>query len=330
MNFQALPKIELHLHLDCSLSYNVVHTINPAISLEAFQRDFIAPPRCTNLVDFLTRASHAVALMQTTEQLRLVTLDLFEQLRSDTHYYVEIRFAPFLHTDKGLDVEQIVATVNEATEQGCQETGIEARLILCTLRHYSTEQSLQTAQLVERFQGTRVAALDIAGDEAGFPITAHIPAFNFAIEHGLARTAHSGEASGPQSVWETLKHFQPARIGHGARSSEDPALLAHLKQEKIHLELCPSSNLQTNMYATYADHPINQLYHDGLSLGINTDSRTITNLSLTQEYERLHTTFGWDKQQFLDCNLNALQASFLPDMLKQQIAEQLRTGYAEA
>ncbi|GAC1370692.1 MAG: adenosine deaminase [Ktedonobacteraceae bacterium] len=327
MDFQALPKVELHLHLDCSLSYEAVRTIDPTITLQEYQHDFIAPARCTNLVDFLTRAPHATALMQTPEQLRLVTFDVFEQLQRDNLLYAEIRFAPFLHTEKGLTIEQVVAAVNEATEQASKETGVEARLILCTLRHYSAEQSLQTAQLVKRFQGTRVAALDIAGDEAGFPIEAHIPAFRFAIKHGLPRTAHAGEASGPQSVWETLRYFQPTRIGHGARSSEDPALLAHLKQERIHLELCPSSNLQTNMYETYANHPINRLYDDGLSLGVNTDTRTITNVTLAQEYERLHVAFGWDKEQFLACNLNALHASFLPESMKQQIEKRLRAGY---
>lgn len=129
MDFRLFPKVELHLHLDCSLSYDVVHRINPAITAEAFRRDFIAPAKCTNLVDFLTRAPHAIALMQTEEQLRLVVADVFAQFQRDSMLYAEIRFAPLLHTDRGLSPEQVVEIVEGATAHACESTGIEARLI---------------------------------------------------------------------------------------------------------------------------------------------------------------------------------------------------------
>ena len=318
MDFRLFPKVELHLHLDCSLSYNVVHRINPAITEEAYMRDFIAPAKCTNLADFLTRAPHAIALMQTEEQLRLVVADLFEQFQRDSMLYAEIRFAPFLHTDSGLSPEQVVEIVEGATAQACAATGIEARLILCTLRHFSAEQSLQTVRLVERFRGTHVAALDLAGDEAGFPVAPHVPAYHYAADHNLARTAHAGEASGPQSVWETLRLLHPSRIGHGVRSIEDSALIEHLRKEHIHLEVCPTSNLQTNMYDTFSDHPINRLYELGIPLSVNTDTRTITNITLTGEYEKLHQFFNWGKDHFLHCNMQALRAAFLPENVRQR------------
>lgn len=327
VDFRLYPKVELHLHLDCSLSYDVVRKINPAISEEMYRHDFIAPAKCTNLVDFLTRAPHAIALMQTEEQLRLVVADVFEQLRRDNLLYAEIRFAPFLHTDKELSPEQVVEIVEAATARASASTGIEARLILCTLRHYSAEQSLETVKLVERFRGTHVAALDLAGDEAGYPLTAHIPAYQYAAERNLSRTAHAGEASGPESVWETLRLLHPLRIGHGVRSSEDLALIEHLKKERIHLEVCPTSNLQTNMYDTYADHPINTLYEAGISVGVNTDTRTITAITLTEEYEKLHQVFGWEKQDFLRCNLEAIRASFLSASRKQELSAQLQEAY---
>ncbi len=329
MDFKSLPKIELHLHLDCSLSYSVVQALAPSITREEFQRNFIAPAKCTNLADFLTRAPKSIALMQTAEQLRLITFDVFEQLKRDNVLYAELRFAPLLHTEKGLSGEQVVEAVNEATVRASQATGVEARLILCTLRHFSAEQSLHTVQLVERFQGTAVAALDIAGDEAGFPVDAHIPAFQYAIERSIPRTAHTGEASGPQSVWKTLKYLCPSRLGHGVRSIEDPALIDLLRNKHIHLEVCPTSNIQTNIYDTYADHPIGRLYGLGLSLGVNTDARTITNITLTQEYEQLHRFFGWDAEHFLKCNLYALHASFLPEAVKQGLERRLREGYVK-
>ena len=220
-----LRKVELHLHLDCSLSYAAVSHLAPEITRAQYDAEFVAPAQCASLADFLTRAPRGFQLMQTEDALRIVTEDLFEQLAADNVLYAELRFAPLLHTYQGLTPEAIVAAVDRATEQCIRATGIEARLILCTLRHFNTEQSLQTVQLVHQFVGTRVAAFDIAGDEAGFPIAPHIPAYRYAIDHGLHRTAHAGEARGADSVWETLEHFKPTRIGHGVRSIEDPALI---------------------------------------------------------------------------------------------------------
>jgi adenosine deaminase len=205
--------------------------------------------------------------------------------------------------------------------------GIEARIILATLRHFSEAQSLETVRLVEKFRGTHVAAFDIAGDEAGYPLDAHLAAFRFAIEHGIPATAHAGEAAGPSSVWETLRLLQPARIGHGIRSIEDEPLMAHLAATGVHLEVCPTSNVQTDVVAAYSDHPVDRLYRQGLSLGINTDTRTVTDVTLTQEYKRLHATFGWGAHEFLAVNLNALAAAFVEPSMKQALEQRLREQY---
>ncbi len=327
MSGLVYPKVELHLHMDCSLSYEAVHALDPSVTWESYRSDFVAPAKCYNLADFLTRTPRSRALMQTPDQLRLVVNDVFQQLQQDNVYYAELRFAPFQHTDKGLTLFEVVAIVESAVEQASHATNLEAGLILCTLRHYTPEQSMQTAHLVEQFRGTRVVGLDLAGDEAGYPLDAHIPAFRYAREHGLACTAHAGEASGPESVRETLKYLQPTRIGHGVRSSEDSSLLDILRAEHIHLEVCPSSNIQTNMYDTFADHPIDQLYKAGISLGVNTDTRTITPITLTQEYDQLQHFFRWSKRDFLQCNLFALQAAFLSDEKKQVLEQRLRNAY---
>ena len=318
-----MPKVELHLHLDCSLSYDVVSRLAPSISRQEFDEKFVAPPLCSSLADFLTRAPRGFQLMQTEESLRLVTEDLFEQLRRDNVLYAEIRFAPLLHVAGGLTPEAVVAIVDRATEQCIQATGIEARLILCTLRHFDREQSLLTAQLVEQFKGSRVVALDIAGDEAGYSIDPHIPAFHYALDHGLYRTAHAGEARGADSVWETLRAFQPTRIGHGVRSIEDASLIDHLRHHHIHLEVCPTSNVQTRTSSSYAEHAIDKLYRAGVSVGINTDTRTITNVTLEQEYESLREHFAWTAHEFLVCNQNALHAAFIEEPLRAHLLTQL-------
>lgn len=329
MDIAALPKIELHLHLDCSLSYKVVRQIDPSISIEDYTANFVGPPKCTDLADFLTRAINGVRLMQTLAQLRLVTLDLFEQLKADRVIYAEIRFAPHLHTEKGLKPEEVVSEVNEAVGEGIAQTGVEARLILCTLRHYTEAQSMEVVRLVEQFKETHVVGFDIAADEAGFPIDAHQKAFDYAHSKGLHVTAHAGEAKGAESVWETLEHFRPSRIGHGVRSVEDPLLLQHLRNAGIHLEVCPTSNVQTNIVRGIADHPADQIYRHGISMSINTDARTISDTTLTNEYSLLKQHFGWEKVQFLKCNLEAIDHAFIPRSLKMDLKKVMIDGFEQ-
>lgn len=323
----ALPKVELHHHLDCSLSYEVVRQIDPTVTYEAWRRDFIAPAKCTDLADYISRAIKAVNLMQTEAQLRLVTLDVIRQLKRDNVIYAEIRFAPLLHVQNGLTPAQVVKAVNEAVTEGMQETGIEVGVILCTLRHYSAGQSMQTVQLAEQFKGTHIVGFDIAADEAGYPITNHIAAFNYAHEKGIPCTAHAGEAKGAPSVWETLHHFKPSRIGHGVRSAEDESLMRHLKKEGIHLEVCITSNIQTAIYDKLENHAVNKIYASGVSMSINTDARTISDVTLPSEYALLEKVFGWKRDRFLHCNLEAIDHAFTSEATKEKIRQQLRAAY---
>lgn len=319
MDISKLPKIELHLHLDCSLSFDLVQQLQPGITYAEYRDAFVAPAKCTDLVDYIARADKAIGLMQTGNALRMTVQDLFRQLKADHVIYAEIRFAPLLHTEKGLSPVEIVRIVDQATREGIRETGVQGGLILCTLRHFSEAQSLETVRLVQQFKNTCVVGFDIASDEAGFPIDNHVAAFQFAHAHQLNCTAHAGEARGPESVWETLRFFKPSRIGHGVRSTEDPELIRFLKQENIHLEVCPTSNIQTNVYDDISDHVVDTLYRAGVSISINTDGRTISNITLTEEYQTLHRVFGWGKEHFRTCNLEAIAHAFAPDALKAEL-----------
>jgi adenosine deaminase len=330
MDLRRIPKVELHLHLDCSLSYRAVSRLAPGVSPEEYARDYVAPAGCTNLADFLSRAPKGFQLMQSEQALQLVVEDLFEQLAEDGVVYAEVRFAPLLHTGQGLTPEQVVAVVERAVEGQSCATGIEAGAILCTLRHFNEAQSLQTAKLVEAFRGSRVVALDIAGDEAGFPLDAHLAAYRHAREQGLFRTAHAGEACGPESVWQTLRLLDPQRIGHGTRSYEDPRLVEHLCRTGIHLELCPSSNVQIiPSIANWENHPIDRLYKAGVSLSVSTDTRMLTPATLRGEYEGLRRTFGWDEEDFLRVNLMGLESAFLGDKVKARIRARLSPSGAQ-
>ena len=283
MNFIEIPKVELHIHLDCSLSFDVVKKINPNITKPQFIDQFIGI-KCNSLKDYIKCADRAVELMQTKKELELVTSDLFKQLKEDNVIYAEIRFAPLLHLDKGLSSHEVVKIISQITKKESSKTGIDAGLILCTLRHYSEQQSMETVNLANDFKGSNVIGFDLAADEGGYPIKNHIKAFKFANDNNINGTAHAGEALGPESINETLDQLKPKRIGHGVRSFEDSGLIERLKQENIHLEICPTSNIVTKVYKDYLSHPIDELYKKGLSISISSDGRTISDTNLNKEY----------------------------------------------
>ena len=329
MNYKDFPKVELHLHLDCSLSFKALRQLSPSATLEEYEREYVLPHKCADLVDYVNRANKGAALMQTREQLQLVTQDLYDQLAEDNVVYAEIRFAPHLHLEGGMTPEEVVECVVKAADDAIKRTGIEGGVILCTLRHYSEERSLEVADLVRKFKATRVVGLDIAADEKGHPVDNHIKAFRHAKKHHINCTAHAGEARGPESVWETLSAFAPARIGHGVRSVEDKTLLDHLKDRRIHLEICPTSNVQTNVYDRLEDHRLDEIYRYGVSMSINTDARAISGTTLAGEYEKLNLLFGWRLEHFKRCNLEAIAHAFASDDVKDRVRKLLEQAYSK-
>jgi adenosine deaminase len=323
-----LPKVELHLHLDCSLSFDVVSKLRPEITREGYNRDFIAPPKCDNLADFLKRASSGIELMQTEYELESVVEDLFDQLKKENVILAEIRFAPLLHYEKGLTAESVVEIVTNRIKQCSEKFGIRAGIILCTLRHFNEFQSIQTVKLVEKYLwNLPIIGFDLAADEAGFPIDAHRKAFQYAIDRGIPRTAHAGEANGAQSIRETLNNFNPSRIGHGVRCIEDEELVDEIVNNDIHLEICPTCNIQTDVFNSIEDHPVDYLHKRGVSVGINTDARTLVNISLTEEYQKLINTFNWGLEELKQCNLNSIVHSFLNNIDKKKLSSYIEKSY---
>jgi adenosine deaminase len=328
MDLRALPKVELHLHVDTSLSFVGASELDPSVTQAIYDRDFKGPLECRDLADFLSHVPPILNLLQTERGLQVMIEDMFRQMAADGMVYAELRFAPLQHLRGGLTPRDVVRIVEAATQWAVKDSGIESRLILCSLRHYSAEQSMETVQLVNEFRGSFVVGFDLAGDEAGHPLATHLEAFRYAEAHGLPITSHAGEACGAESVWETLEAIHPPRIGHGVRAIEDPALIQRLKQDHIHLEMCPTCNVQLNVFPSYAAHPIDRLYREGLSLGISTDNRTLTPITMTGEYERLATTFGWGKVEFMQCALNALEAAFVEEPVKERLRREIVARYA--
>jgi adenosine deaminase len=327
MNFSSLPKVELHLHLDCTLSFRTLRKLKPGATLEDYEANYRIPAKCASLKEYIEKADRGLHLMQTPQNIQAVVDDLFYQLKEDNVLYAELRYAPHLHLDKGLTPRQVVEVVNDAMQEGIRRYGVEVRVILCTLRHYDAERSMEVAGLVKDFKGSLVTGMDIAGPEQGFDIQNHVAAFSQVREAGICCTAHAGESRGPESVWETLKELKPLRVGHGVRSADDKDLMKHLSQEDIHLEVCPTSNVQTNVYPTLEDHRIMDLLAHDVSLSINTDARSISGSTLASEYAKLNKLFGWKKEDFLRANLEAVRHAFVDDETKARLRDKLVAAY---
>lgn len=322
-----LPKVELHLHIDCSVPWSALARLAPTFPRADFERQFVAPERCQSLKQYLDAIAPSCALLQTAEALRIATEELIAELSKDGVIYAELRFAPHTHLAAGLTMDQVLEAVTEGVQSGSALYGTKIGLILCALRDYPAEANIPVIDLAHRWKDRGVVGVDIAGDEAGHALAPNYPTFQRAHDLGLNVTAHAGEAAGAQSVLETLIHLNPKRIGHGVRSIEDDAVIGLLKDRDIHLEVCPSSNIQVGVFASHASHPIDALSRRGVSLGINTDARTVAPISLSLEYDRLAHHFGWGAGEFLAHNLEAARHSFQPESVRKQIANDLIAGW---
>ena len=331
MDIRSLPKIELHSHLDCALGFDAVHAIDHRISRDEYETRFVAPRQTESLAEYLTYTFNYRGILQSEGALRIAVQDVFAQMQQENVIYGELRFAPLVHTAGDLDPEEVVRTVAEETVTQIAMTGIEASVILCTLRDFTAAQSMRTAELVREFaRTTPVAAFDIAGDEIAHPLERHLRAFHSVRAAGLGITVHAGEAAGPESVREALDHTGTRRIGHGVRSIEDASLVERIIQDRIHLEICPICNVQTHAVASMEDHPVDRLHRLGVSVGISTDTRGVTASSLTEEYETLQRVFGWTLEDFGRMNRNALAVAFVEDEVRETLAALLDEAYPAA
>ena len=327
MKFKNLPKIELHIHLDCSLSYETVKRLRPDTTIDDFNNNFKASKSCSSLKQYIKCADNAISLMQSKESLELVMEDFFNQLIEDNVIYCEIRFAPLLHTEEGLNSREVLNIICNSMNILSKESGVITGLILCTLRHYSKEQSMETVKLVEEFKGKGVLGFDIAADEASYPLDNHIDAFKYAVQNDINCTAHAGEAKGPESIWETIDKLKVKRIGHGVKCIKDPKLVKVLSENNYHLEVCVSSNIKTKTFNKIEDHPISQINKSSISMSINTDGRTISDTDLTNEYELISKKFGWSIDEFKKCNLEAIKHAFISDEIKTLLTHKINKKY---
>lgn len=304
---------DLHLHLDGSLSADAVRKLAEMQNMElpssdqALKQQLQVDSDCQSLTDYLKCFDYALTFLQTEPAIEESVYLLLQECKQLGLAYVEVRFAPQLHLQKGLSQRQVV----EAAIRGKNRSSLPSGLILCCMRGtVSKDNNLETVRLASEYLERGVCAVDIAGDEAHYPLELYTEELTLAKELSIPLTIHAGEADGPKSVWKALS-FGAKRIGHGVRSIEDPALMQELAARGVVLELCPTSNLNTKVFEQIEDYPLRQFMEAGVKITINSDNMMVSDTDAIREMKLLEKTFGLTEEE-IDCiKQNGKQAAFL-------------------
>jgi adenosine deaminase len=332
--FERLPKTDLHVHLDGSLRIETILELaeEQGVKLPSDTREgLLAAMNCGvrtgSLVEYLKAFDVTLRVLQTEESLFRVAYELCEDASKENVRYMEVRYAPMLHTQKGLRLTTVVEAVLSGIARAREELGIHAKVIICGIRNISPESSLEMARLAVAYKNRGVVGFDLAGAEYDHPPKHHRDAFELIRKNNINCTIHAGEAFGPESIAQAIHVCGAHRIGHGCRLWENGDLLAYVNDHRIPLECCPSSNVQTGAVPELARHPI-KLYQDlGVRITVNTDNRLVTDTSVSRELYLCYTQLGMSLADIKHVILNGFKAAFLPFHQRQdyvrRIAEEL-------
>ncbi len=345
------PKVLLHDHLDggvrpqtvLEIASEVGHEL-PAGDAASLQAWFEESADSGSLERYLETFQHTVAVMQRAEDLRRVARECVEDLAADGVVYAEVRYAPEQHLQGGLSLQEVVDAVREGFAEGtkaAEDTGrtIVVRQLLTAMRHQARSREIAELTTANRDRG--VAGFDIAGAEAGYPPTRHLDAFEYLQRENAHFTIHAGEAFGLRSIWQALQWCGADRLGHGVRIIDDITvgdggdvqlgrLAAYVRDKRIPLEMCPTSNVQTGAAASIAEHPIGLLTRLRFRVTVNTDNRLMSGTSMSREMQQLVDAFGYTASDLRWFTVNAMKSAFLPfDERLAIIEEQIKPVYAE-
>ncbi len=341
------PKALLHDHLDGGLRPATIIELAAQAGHALPSRDpvelgqwFVEAADSGSLERYLETFAHTVAVMQTPEALTRVAAECALDLARDGVVYAEVRYAPEQHLTGGLSLPQVVEAVQAGLDAGMsaaagEGTPIRVGTLLTAMRHKA--RSMEIAELAIAYRDQGVVGFDIAGAEAGYPPTRHLDAFEFLKRENFHFTIHAGEAFGLPSIWQALQWCGADRLGHGVRIVDDIApdgslgrLAAYVRDKRIPLELCPSSNVQTGAAASIARHPIKLLRDLRFRVTVNTDNRLMSGTSMSREMALLCDAFGWGWSELQWFTINAMKSSFIPfDERLTIINEVIKPAYAK-
>ena len=355
-DLRRAPKVLLHDHLDGGLRPASVvdlalengYTALPTTDVDELGRWFVEAASSGSLEDYLETFAHTVGVMQTAGALQRVAAECAEDLAADGVVYAEVRYAPELHVTGGLTLEEVVRAVNEGFREGERRAAaaghqIRVGALLTAMRHAA--RSMEIAELAVEHRDDGVAGFDIAGAEAGYPPTRHLDAFEYLQRENAHFTIHAGEGFGLPSIWQAIQWCGADRLGHGVRIIDDieaadgvrtdpdqvrlGRLAAYVRDKRIPLEMCPTSNVMTGAAKSIAEHPIGLLRRLYFRVTINTDNRLMSGTSMTREFAQLAEAFGYGWSDFQWFTVNAMKSAFVPfDERLALINDVIKPGYA--
>ncbi len=317
--FLAMPKTDLHCHLDGSLRLKTMLELAetqevdlPGQNIEELACGLRIGERSEDLNMYLKAFGATCSVLQTEIALDRAAYELVEDAKADGVWHLEVRYSPILHQERGLSLFAIIEAVLSGLNRGAREFGMSFGLIVCGIRNAKPSESLKLAHAAIAYRNRGVVAFDLAGGEHGFPAADHQESFRRVREHTMFTTIHAGEAYGPESIRQALFDCHADRIGHGTRLFEDPDLLNYMNDRRIPLEVCLSSNLQTNTVQDLSHHPAKQYFDLGLRISLSTDNRLISDTTLTREFEIAHGQVGFSVEELKVVAMQGFKSAFLP------------------
>ena len=326
MDAKRLPKIELHCHLDGSVRPETLFELSKKEGLdlgvkniEEFRKLVEVPENCKSLDEYLEKFDIANKVMQNKDNLERVTYELMEDVAQDNVKYIEIRFAPLLHINKGLTFEEVVESVICGIKRAEKEFDVYGNLILSCMRTMPVEACFEVVQKGAKYIGKGVVGIDLCSSErANFPELFQEP-INLAKNLGYRITIHAGETGIGENVLKSIELLGAERIGHGVYSKDCPEAYKLLKEKDITLEVCPTSNVHTKAVISYEEHPMKAYFEDGIKVTINTDNMTVSNTDLNKEYGILEDKNIFTEEDYKQMYSYSVEASFASEDIKNKL-----------
>jgi adenosine deaminase len=316
---RALPKTDLHLHLDGSLRLETLKSLAteqgvdlPADSEQELRQSLVCGDGCESLEDYLEAFRITLSVLQKPAAVERAAREVVEDAARENVRYIEVRFSPILHRQQGHSEREILDAVLSGLKEASTQTGVQSGAIICGMRNIDPEKSRDLAQLAVDYKDRGVVGFDLAGAEQDYPAKHHVEAFYTILNNNVNCTCHAGEGYGPESISQALHYCGAHRIGHGTRLHEDRDLMAFVNDHRIPLEICLTSNLQTGLVSRLEDHPFRTYHDQGLRVTLNSDNTLVSDTDMTQEYRLAVGAFRLGVADVRKLVLNGFKSAFLP------------------
>lgn len=325
---RKIPKIDLHCHLDGSISVETIRELAKQAEICIPQSDaelkklLVAPEDCGSLMEYLEKFRLPISCLNIKENIRKASYSVVKNAASENVTYIEIRFAPLSHTSKGLKVFEILEEVISGIKKAEEDFNINANVIACGMRHELVEKNIEMLKIAREFLGSGLCAIDIAGNEIDFPPYVQRDFFKEAKRLDIPFTIHAGECGSAQNVIDAIE-LGAKRIGHGIAIKDNKEARKLCLNKGIGLEMCPTSNMQTKAINSWTEYPIRMFMNEGLKVTINTDNRTVSDTDLTNEFITLYKHFGINEEEIRRIYLNSIDCAFASDEVKQILYNKL-------